>query len=196
MSQQQAHPSTPMATHGPCGNQGISLVEMVTVIAICAVLSGIAVTTLASLFQLDRSTNDHMAQRTALHQLFTRLRKDLHHAIVCQWNADSSRLVLQYPQRQQVEYAKENNRWIRSFSRQDDGQVKTSYPLDAACQWSCKPPAVKQGALVYIDINIPALTGQADSDSAVRGATVRGPALRCAVVAIVGRDHQLFHDNP
>ena len=168
----------------PC-NRGISLVEMAAAIAICAVLSGIAVVMMASLFQLDQSTNHHMAQRAALRQLSTMLRKDIHQAIDCRWNADSRRLVLEHPQQQRVEYAVGDNRWVRIASRQDDRPVTTAYPLDAACRWSCQPPQAGPGALLHVDIGTPAVIGPTGSR----------PALQCAVVAVVGRDHQLFHDH-
>ena len=164
-------------------HRGVSLVETMIAIVIGSVLSGIAVATMASLFQLDRATSHHRAQRAAFHQISTTLRKDLHRAIDCRWNADSRRLVLLQPQQQKVEYALTMGRWVRIASEPDHRPVTTSYRLDAACQWSCQPLEAKQGTLVRIRFGTPAMSGPSGSR----------PALRCAVVAVVGRDHQLFH---
>jgi prepilin-type N-terminal cleavage/methylation domain-containing protein len=166
--------------------RGISLVEMVAAMAICAVLSGIAVTTMASLFQLDRATSLHRIERTALRQLSTTLRQDLHRAIDCRWNADSQRLVLLQPQQQQVEYTLKKGRWVRIASQQDQSPVTTAYRLNVACLWSCQPTEAKQGTLVHIDFGTPATNESSGSR----------PTLRCDVVAVVGRDHQLFHNPP
>ncbi len=164
--------------------RAISLVETVAVMAICAVLSGIAVTTIASLFQLDRATSHHRIERAELRQLSTTLRKDLHRAIDCRWNADSRRLVLLQPQQQQVEYTLKKGRWVRIASQQDRNPVTTSYRLDAACQWSCQPTEAKQDTLVHLCFGTPALSGPNGSR----------PTMQCNVVAVVGHDHQLFHD--
>ena len=85
-----------------------------------------------------------------------------------------------------MEVALGESRWVRLASRPGTRPVTTPYPLDAACRWNCQPPEAEEGELVRIDLGTPASNRSDESR----------PALRCEVVAVVGRDHRLFHDNP
>jgi len=180
-----------------CGSRrGTTLIEITVVISLGAVLSGIAVAALASLFQQNRTTTRHVAERGELQRLAVALRQDIHRASGCQWNDDEQHLRLQFPDRPDVVYGRLVDRWVRVAGQADATSWKTAYGLDNTYQCACQPVQARQGDLVRV-----CFSSQLDPlPAAAPGGTAaharEAPSLRCEVVAVVGRDRQLGYGLP
>jgi hypothetical protein len=172
--------------------------EVLVVISLGAVLSGIAVAAMGALFRHDREVARHVAQRGELQRLAATLRQDIHRATDCQWNAEGQRLRLQFLEHQQVVYRRLEGRWIRIANGADANAVPAAYGLNHQFACTCAPAEATQGELVRVRFG-----NQAGRRLAAESGEVGAPthlhahprlALGCEVVAVVGRDRQLLHD--
>jgi type II secretory pathway component PulJ len=173
--------------------------EVLVVISLGAVLSGIAVAALGSLFRHDREATRHVAQRGEMQRLAATLRQDIHRATDCQWNAERQRLRLQFLERQQVVYERLEERWVRVANGADDNgaeanAVRTAYGLNQQFACTCAPAAATEGDLVRVRFGSQAGGRVAAAEPREEGGGARQRlALSCEVVAVVGRDRQMLH---
>ncbi len=178
---------------------GSTLIEVMVVITLGAVLSGITVAAMGQLFRHDQQATRHVAQRGELQRLAATLRRDLHRASHCQYQAEGARLRLQFDQRLEVVYRRLEDRWVRIATRSDSrgadaSAVRTAYGLGQEFACTCTPVQAAQGDLVHIRFGFQSVQPvAAESDNV--GVRVDAKAvLSCAVIAVVGRDRMLGQD--
>ncbi len=167
--------------------RGITLIETGVLMSLTAVLSGIIVTGMAAMFRYNRSTNNHQVGQTAMQQMTTTLRADIHEATRCQWNPESQTLTLELPDSRTLEYHKIKNRWVRVLTTDEAKPITTSFGLDDSFHCYCDTEEVNQGKLIRLNLMNRTLELPNESDRTVR-------TLRCDIVAIVGRDYFSLHD--
>lgn len=165
---------------------GTSLVEMLVIISISTVITGVVIVAMAAMFRYDRNTSQHVAMRGELGRLAATVRNDLHQAISCQWDAPRQVLKILQPLEQSIEYRLLQGRWVRTATRGDAAAVTTAYGLFDSLQCECETSGARLNEIVRIRFH----TNSAD---AAEESSRANPPLDCRVVAIVGRDHLLLH---
>jgi len=160
--------------------RGMTLLETVILMALTAVLSGIVVTGMGALFRYNRSAHRRQVGQTALQQMTTRLRADIHEATGCLWDAENQTLRLELPEAQMLVYQKTKNRWVRALIAGEAKPITTSFGLDDSFQCYCPTKQANQGELVRLILMNRSLAVPKES-----GKTER--TLRSDIVAVVGR---------
>jgi len=151
---------------------GYSLIEVLVVLSLGAVLTGIIVAAMASLLRYDRHITQHVEQRTELQRLTATIRADLHQATDFQWNAAEQTFQLELPE-QPIRYQVIEGRWMRLAGEASNPTRRTAYALSESFRCHCEPAIASQGARVVIEFN--------DKGNQER------PSLRREIIATLGR---------
>lgn len=186
-----------MTTHNTSNSlptrRGTTLIETVILISLTAVLSGIIVTGMAALFRYNRSTDRHHVQQTALQQMTTALRADIHEASRCLWNAENQTLRLELSKSRVLEYRVVKQRWVRVLLTEAE-PVTTSFGLDESFRCYCQAEPSKRGELIRLTLSNQPLELPAEEVFEESGRTER--TLRSDIVAQVGRKFSAQHFEP
>jgi len=129
---------------------GISLIETGAAIAIIAVLSGVVVSGIVAILKYNRSTNRHWDAQTAMQQMMTTIRTDIHQATSLRWDADDQSVRLELPEQQHIEYRRLDSRWVRRATFEGAGPVTTSFGLNSEFRCTCRATNVEQGKLARL----------------------------------------------
>ncbi len=157
-------------------SHGYSLIELLVVMSLSAVLTGIIVAAMASLLRYDRHITEHVEQRNELQRLAATIRADLHQATDFQWNAAENTFELELPE-QHIRYQVIEGRWMRLAGEASNPTRRTAYALSESFECHCEPATARQGARVMIKFN--------------NATNQERPALRREIIATLGRDHDL-----
>ncbi len=172
---------------------GTTLIETAILISLTAVLSGIIVTGMAALFRYNRSTDRHHVHQTALQQMTTALRADIHEASRCLWNAESQTLRLELTESRVLEYRVIKQRWVRVLQAEAE-PITTSFGLDESFRCYCQAEQSKRGELIRMTLTNQPLELPTDKLYEESGRTER--TLRSDIVAQVGRHFSTKHHEP
>lgn len=159
--------------------RGTTLVETAALVTLSAVLTGVVVASIGSLFGINQAINHSCDKQIALQQFGAMLRQDIHQATNCQLDAAEQILQLQLPQSFDIEYRIVSHRWVRMSTSGDAEPVTTAFGLDGSfsCQGDIK--LVKQGALLSVSF----VNSTPKSNANARDQRLTG----CEISAIVGR---------
>lgn len=170
-----------MISRVPRRQNGVSLIEMVIVIALTAILTGLAVAAIAAMYRYDRSTRAQSQQQVAIEQMLLSLRADIHRASSSTWDADKRVLQLDLPNAMVIEYQTRAGRWTR-VERSDEGPAATtSFGVSADHRCECDQLQVPAGELLCLRFDI-----QPSGVSPQQTRTQRN--YRYDAVVVVGRD--------
>lgn len=166
----------------------MTLVEVVAVMGLGALLSGIAVTTLASLIHADRGFHARSEQRPQLAALAAALRRDIAAAERVSWDAGRQTMELSAPSGESVIYRQLAQRWERLTRGADDvaeasPALTSAFRLPARTTCAVEPPEVDAGSVLTVTLARPRRDVVASSEGTV-----------VEISAIVGRDLRLLHE--
>lgn len=168
-------------TYGTATCHGFSLVEVVAVMGLSAILSGIVVAAMAAILRVDRSVNRHTAERSELQRFSSAIRDDLHQASGVRWNAAVLNLEIK---EKNIRYEVVEGRWMRITGQSGDSTIRTGYGLSDSFECHCEPEVALQGERVRVRLR--STSGDHDDQ--------RRRRLECEIVATVGRDYDLLSE--
>lgn len=160
-------------------HRGTTLVETAALVTLSAVLTGVVVASIGSLFGINQAINHSCDKQIALQQFGDMLRQDIHQAENCHLNAAEQVLQLQLTQSLEIEYRIVSNRWVRMSTSGDAEPVTTSFGLDGSFSCEGDPKLVQQGALLSVSF----VNSTPKSNANARDQRLTG----CEIAAIVGR---------
>lgn len=160
-------------------HRGTTLIETAALVTLSAVLTGVVVAAIGSLFGINQAIYHSCDKQIALQQFGAMLRQDIHQATNCQLDTAKQILKLQLPQSVDIEYRIVSNRWVRRRTSDGEKPVMTSFGLDGSftCQRDTK--LVKQGELLSLSF----VNSTPKSNANARDQRLAG----CEIAAIVGR---------
>lgn len=164
-------------------SRGVTLIEMIVLITLSAVLTGIVIAGINGIYRFNRALAQHDQIQLALRQFEMALRSDIRHAETCQWDDDKQTLRFELGEDRLLRYSVEKKRWVRTET--DEEGMTTAFGLDDSFVGECLAGQVRRAELLRI-----AFTNEAAVKSAEKTAAVR--PQRCVIVAQVGRD---LHDQ-
>lgn len=161
--------------------RGTTLIETVLLLSLSAVLTGIVVSGIAAIYRYNRSINEYSDQQLAMRRFTRTLRKDIHRAESCQWQAGDQTLVMQLAESHSLKYHKLQQRWVRSTMLKDSQPSVTSFGLDESFVCECAEQQVGLGQLIRLSFaNVSGVRPQVNSQET--------RPVHCEIVAEVGRD--------
>lgn len=152
--------------------RGKTLVEMLILISIVGVTTGIAATTLVALFKTDRQVRRDIEQLTTLARLSSRFRTDVHAARSCQVDPSCD---LALSDGRVVRYALAGTRLTREVRRADAVEHRDAFTLPDTAVVRFEKPATDNGRLVRLKISA------ADSSDKPYLTAVRPTVIEAAV---------------
>lgn len=167
--------------------RGATLIEMVLLMMLSAVITGIVVSGIAAMYRYNRSINAYSDQQLAMRRFTRTLREDIHRAESCQWRAGDQTLVMQLAQSHSLTYYKQQQRWVRSTMKKDSQTDITSFGLDDSFVCECGGQQFKMGGLISLTFS-----NAVDARADVKNQETR--PVQSEIVAQVGRDVRLFND--
>ena len=136
--------------HASRNARGYTLIEIVLVITLSAVLTGIAVAGIASLFRLDHATRGHRRGQAALAEFGWLARADVHRAVGCRWDAETGVLRLELPRGDAVEYRGQRGPWVRVAIHAGEEESPRGLAMTDAFKLECEPADAERGELVRL----------------------------------------------
>lgn len=175
--------------------QGFTLIELLTVITLSAIITGLVITTLASLFRFDKNVNQHVETRDELRRFSATLRADLHQATSFQGNNEKLTLQIEHPDPKTVRYQVEAGHWLRFTDQQDQPTISTVYNLDESLQYRCETTTATAGDRVEISFTTttPIETStEASTEKAANKKALSLPISQSTIITTLGRDYDYF----
>lgn len=164
--------------------RGMSLIELIGVMAAGAVLVSVAIATIVALFRNDRRFAARVDGQAALSELADQLRTDVHAAAQATWDAAAGTLRLTGTSGDLVEYAMKPGRCERreSAAGEDELRLAGAYLLPPRTAWAGTVDRRRAHDLVHVGMTWPQ-----------PGARPDARRQQTEVVAIVGRDSDLLY---
>lgn len=168
--------------------RGLTLIEVAVVISVGALLTGIAITTLAAMLHADRELSSRAARRPQLTAIAAEMRRDIAQAEDVAWNEDKELLELSLPNNAKLRYRQLPDRWERRAFNDDrvsdsGGKLTRALPTPRRLACRVEPAEATAGDLVRILFS---------TRGRNRAEQARQPVLEIAAVA--GRDRRLLQE--
>jgi prepilin-type N-terminal cleavage/methylation domain-containing protein len=164
--------------------RGITLVELLAVMAAGSVLVSVAITAFVAVIRNDRRFAERLDAQQSQTELCDRMRRDVHAATEAAWDEATATLHLASAGGLQVDYAFTPGRCVRREALRDDdeGRLAGVYRLRPRTEWSASVSEAAGHTLVRIGLAAPR-----------PGARAEVNRLQTEVTAVVGRDVELLY---
>lgn len=168
----------------PNARRGMSLIELVGVMAAGAVLVSVAIATLVALLRSDRRFAARLDGQQSLTELADQLRTDVHAAAEATWDDAAGTLRLTGANGDRVEYALRPARCERreAPAGEDEWRLASAYRMPSRTAWAVTVDRRREHELVRVELS----TRRPDSRSDAK-------RQQSEVVAVVGRDRELLY---
>jgi hypothetical protein len=166
---------------------GTSLIEVVAIMSVGAVVTGIVVTSMSALFRYDRQATQHNAEREQIQLLARHLRDDIREATESRFVPSEQMLTLVHDDQEFISYRLFSNhaeRTIRSGELSETARIR----IPPTLQITSVPAETKAGELICIRFN----TSQNENEHAELQVA---PNWNLEIQATVGRDLPIATDE-
>jgi hypothetical protein len=163
---------------------GITLVELLAVMAAGSVLVSVAITTFVALVRNDRRFTERLDAQQSQTELCDRLRRDVHAATEAAWDEATATLRLESVGGESVEYAFTPGRCERREVSSDEGERRLAGAYRLLPRTESSVSVSESAGHVLVRVGLAAPTPGARENAARR---------RTEVAAVVGRDFELLY---
>lgn len=178
----------PFQREGGVVRRGLTLIEVAIVMSVGALLSGIAVSTLAAMLHADREFSDRGASRVQMTDIAAAMRRDIAQAEGVAWHEDKQLLELLLANNVKLAYRLFPDRWERRVLGGDrgadsSGTLTLALPTPRRMACRVEPAAAAAGDLVTIVLLTRGRIGARHA-----------PQTDFEIAAVVGRDGRLLQE--
>jgi|1185.fasta_scaffold446217_1 hypothetical protein len=129
--------------------QGKSLIELLVIISILSIVTGMSATSLAALYRVHRRQARDVEQALAIDRLAARLRTDAHEAVSAAVDGDCT---LGLPDERSIRYSFEATRIVRQVMRDEAVLHRDTFLMPRDAIVACEKEQVGSGTLIRLSI--------------------------------------------